>query len=310
MGSSVALSEKQKSNFWQIIRGICILAVIMIHCPSGVSYGVGSKEFIIWLSIRQLINFPVATFIFLSGYFTNINKCQSNCKMYVLSRGKRLLIPYLIWSVFYSLVSIVQTVHSGGVINWKGIIYRIVVGKACTPLYYIVVLIQLTFLTPMLIKVISKKRMLRRFLWLLTPAYLVFIYGYNISLGKMPKLYATFFPAWFIFYYLGLHIKLNSAAWKKNIQRFGKPHLVILAILLSMAESFLLVQLGCDSSFVSSQIKISSFLYSTILIIYIYKRKECTESKDKKIYKISRRLLLWNILYPLLHFDDCRKGAL
>ena len=187
---------------------------------------------------------------------------------------------------------------------------QVVVGKACTPLYYIVVLIQLTFLTPMLIKVISKKRMLRRFLWLLTPAYLVFIYGYNISLGKMPKLYATFFPAWFIFYYLGLHIKLNSAAWKKNIQRFGKPHLVILAILLSMAESFLLVQLGCDSSFVSSQIKISSFLYSTILIIYIYKRKECTESKDKKIYKISRRLLLWNILYPLLHFDDCRKGAL
>lgn len=26
-----------KSKYWQAVRGICILAVIMIHCPSGQS---------------------------------------------------------------------------------------------------------------------------------------------------------------------------------------------------------------------------------------------------------------------------------
>lgn len=27
-----------KSQYWQMVRGICILAVIMIHCPSGQNY--------------------------------------------------------------------------------------------------------------------------------------------------------------------------------------------------------------------------------------------------------------------------------
>lgn len=28
-----------KSKYWQAVRGICILAVIMIHCPAGQSGG-------------------------------------------------------------------------------------------------------------------------------------------------------------------------------------------------------------------------------------------------------------------------------
>ena len=31
-------SKKTKSQYWQMVRGICILAVIMIHCPSGQNY--------------------------------------------------------------------------------------------------------------------------------------------------------------------------------------------------------------------------------------------------------------------------------
>lgn len=56
---------KTKSKYWQVIRGICILAVVMIHSLVGlneINQG-------IWLAIRQLINFPVAVFIFMSGYF-------------------------------------------------------------------------------------------------------------------------------------------------------------------------------------------------------------------------------------------------
>ena len=41
------------------------MAVVMIHCPQG-SVGVDKA---IWLVIRQFINFPVALFIFMAGYF-------------------------------------------------------------------------------------------------------------------------------------------------------------------------------------------------------------------------------------------------
>ena len=76
-----------KNNFWQIIRGICILAVVMIHCPAGSDYAAGSIQFNTWLIIRQFINFPVAVFVFLSGYFTNAEKIQGKTRTYVLKRG-------------------------------------------------------------------------------------------------------------------------------------------------------------------------------------------------------------------------------
>lgn len=59
----------KKQQFWQMIRGICILAVIMIHCPQGGA---------VWLGIRQVINFPVALFIFMAGYFVNPSKIDRN----------------------------------------------------------------------------------------------------------------------------------------------------------------------------------------------------------------------------------------
>ena len=64
----------KKIQFWQSIRGICILAVIMIHCPQGEN-GLNQNT---WLGIRQIINFPVALFIFMAGYFVNPLKVDKN----------------------------------------------------------------------------------------------------------------------------------------------------------------------------------------------------------------------------------------
>ena len=53
----------KKQQYWQMVRGICILAVVMIHCPQGTA----DLDQIVWLGIRQIINFPVALFIFMAG---------------------------------------------------------------------------------------------------------------------------------------------------------------------------------------------------------------------------------------------------
>ena len=49
----------------QIIRGLAIIAVIMIHT---------SQDITSQLYVRPYINFAVATFLFLSGYLTDISK--------------------------------------------------------------------------------------------------------------------------------------------------------------------------------------------------------------------------------------------
>ena len=69
-----------KSRYWQAVRGICILAVIMIHCPVGQN----GLDQIVWLALRQFINFPVAIFIFMAGYFIKPEKVNAD---YIINRG-------------------------------------------------------------------------------------------------------------------------------------------------------------------------------------------------------------------------------
>ena len=261
--------NKGKNEYWQCIRGLCILAVVMIHAPAAVDYELWSGEFTAWLLIRQIINFPVATFIFLSGFFTNPDKCTLNYGDYLKKRFVRLLIPYLLYSFLYSTFTVLRTVHSGQSIDWKGIIYNFIVGKSATPLYYILVLLQLCLITPLLIKIIRKKNFWSKALWFVTPVYLAALYGWNFSKGNPPRLYETLFPAWFLFYYLGLHIKLNKDYWEKVVSKVGKLAFVILAMLLSMGESVLLIFAGCKSTFAVNQIKISSFIFSFCVIMYV-----------------------------------------
>lgn len=78
---------KQRNAFWQCVRGLCILAVVMIHCPSGIEYGAGTFPYTATLILRQFINFPVAVFFFLAGYFTNPDRVNKNYRTYVLTRG-------------------------------------------------------------------------------------------------------------------------------------------------------------------------------------------------------------------------------
>lgn len=121
--------------------------------------------------------------------------------------GGRLVVPFVIWSLLYSGISLAKDIHHGVSVNWLGYVYRFVVGKAATPFYYIVVLIQLTVITPWLVNVVKDSKTIKNLLWLITPCYLLYIYVWNLMTGYSPRLYETLFPAWFGFYYLGINVR-------------------------------------------------------------------------------------------------------
>lgn len=279
----MSIEKNNRIAFWQRVRGICILAVIMIHCPSGNEYGVGTFEFTASIALRQIINWPVAIFIFMAGYFTNVKRYEKHASKYILTRGGVLLVPFCLWSTFYTAISFAQKVRTGENIEWLNIICRFVVGKAATPLYYIVVLLQLTILTPLLIRAIKKRSFLNKVLWLITPTYLIYIYAYNFLRGSEPRFYGTLFPAWFVFYYLGLSIKIHGLNYAGEV--FGKIRYIVLSVAFSFVEAGMLIAMGCDSSFACSQIKVSSFLYAFCLCLWFCKlsRKECKEGTIRKV---------------------------
>ena len=157
---------------------------------------------------------------------------------------------------------------SGDQIELVKILYRFIVGKAATPFYYIVVLLQLTVITPWIVKVIlGKNRKLKLLLWFVTPIYLIYLYTWNYLFGSQPKMYETLFPAWFIFYYLGLQVRCGLK-WQCN------GIAVVGALLISCIEAIALWITGADLSFCISQITFGSFLYSLMYIGWLFKLRK------------------------------------
>ena len=108
----------------QMLRAVAIVAVVMIHtCPTG--------EMQIY--IRPFINFGVATFLFLSGYLTDVSRIKT--RYFYKKRISRVLIPYMIWSFLYTTVGFFG---DGGVDVKKYFINVFTTGGAVT-LYYIFV---------------------------------------------------------------------------------------------------------------------------------------------------------------------------
>lgn len=164
-------------------------------------------------------------------------------------------------------------------INWLGFAYRFIIGKSATPFYYIVVLIQLTIITPWLVKVIEENRKVKILLWFITPVYLICLYIWNFAKGSSPQLYETLFPAWFGFYYLGIQVRCG-------LKLKCSGYMVVVACLISCVEALVLRSLATSLGFYTSQITIGSFLYSVAVIGWVLNRSERHENGKNLIAKI------------------------
>ena len=179
------------------------------------------------------------------------------------SRGGRLLLPYLIWSIVFIGIGIIR---NG--LDIKHMVYCLLSGKAAAPFYYIVVLLQLLVITPWLVK--HRKT----WMYIITPIYLVGVYAYNIITSKMPLFYETIFLAWLFFYLLGLDCRVGK--FNKVIQKV-RSWWIIIALTLSIGEAFLLLGFGCSTGFACSQIRFSSFAYAAVIALWLVKMEKMTE---------------------------------
>ena len=277
---------KARDSYFEFIRGLCIICVVFIHAQNGIAYKDGatfSWNYDYWLIFRQFINFPVAIFVFLTAYFTDIKKVEEKPWGYLGKRGKRLLIPFLVWSLFYTAISVVK---QGFHIDIIKLGTNIIVGQASTPLYYIVVLIQLVLITPLLIRCL-KNKYLNLMAFLITPVYLILIYSFSYLAKHQIPHYEAVFPAWFIFYYTGLYIKIKAPVIRKKQRSIAKAITIVVgALIFSIAECYLMLFLGFPVGFATSQIKVSSFVYSISIVNLIFVLKDNIKTKESLITKL------------------------
>ena len=234
-----------------MFRAIAIIAVVMIHTTPAGQWQVFCKPF---------INFAVATFIFLSGYLTKTD--NDNWLKFYIRRITRVLVPYIIWTVIYSIPDI----RSAGL---SALVKNLLCANTTTTLYYIFVYIQFVLLAPLLGKL--AKSPYRHLGWLIAPLSVILfkyipVFG-DIQLGKHIELFWNdACLGWFTFYYLGLILGNRIIDRQFDIRNLAV--LYCASLLLQMAEGYLWFTV--DPAGCGSQLKLSSILSSTIFMLIIY----------------------------------------
>jgi hypothetical protein len=167
-----------------------------------------------------------------------------------------LLVPYTLWTVFYSILS------SPVGLNPLRILYHLVTGRAQAQLYYIVVLVELTILTPLIMNALDSKKYSAMILSL-TPIYLLLCSGCCYITGAELTWMGRDFCAWLVFYYVGMLVK--HFGWthrKKDFLMF----VCIGALFISIGEGVIVNGKLDMFSMATGQINVTTMIYSLTVI--------------------------------------------
>lgn len=260
-----------KNMYWQKIRGVCVLAVILIHVlysQNIVAYDISN------IIIRKHINFVVAVFIFIAGYFVRID----NIKDFYRKKIVRLIPPLIIWDVLYTIVYVISNDYT-----LTDLIKRFVLSATCPQLYYVYVLIQLFAIAPLLEKYIKniKNRVLLFMPMIITPVYNSVIVFLGIHYGKSIPLYQYYMFGWISYFYLGMILKTKKIDINVKTLIFS----IISLLCISICEGMIIYNNYNLYGIATSQITLFNSLYSILICLLLY-QKEHKSYKENIISKI------------------------
>lgn len=231
-----------RDRYLQAIRGLAIACVVCIHCLPQCAASV---------VLRPFLNWAVAGFLFLSGLLTSESKILRGG---VAKRLHKVLIPYLVWSGIYLVVT--QRLTAGGIV--KGVLF----GTSSAQMYYLLVYAQLVMLTPLLYRVLRSHRLL---VYCVTPVFLLVREVAAIVGVALPQV-QVLFPAWLLFYVLGLDWgKVGHVATRRCSLL---PGLLVACLFLQLVSGFAWLARG-DYNMATTQLKLSSMATSAVLVVLI-----------------------------------------
>lgn len=266
-------NSHNKDTFWQQTRGGTILAVILIHCYPGNDFPLNTMNGFSYFITRNLVNFPVDMFFFMSGFFM---KPVDDVAAFYKKRLPKLIIPYL----FYTCACLGMSMVFGNGVSIKGIVLAFVAGTASTPLYYIVVLTYFTLFAPFLIKWVDNKK-ISILVFCSTPAFIILAFIIRSS-GTDIWNYLKYTPVWLSFYYLGMYIKSNKPSFNRKMLWMLLP----VAFIFELFSTYILRNISGFNAY--TQLRFAGAFYSLIIILiaYEYSKEKYCNMKVKWLTKI------------------------
>lgn len=259
------LRDNQKEKI-QVVRAVAIFMVIVTHTVLFNPYEI---------YVRPFVNPAVGMFIFLSGMLTKEKIQGREILSFYKRRLLRVFIPYTLWSVVYVVF---QGSYSTAVIDY-------LTGNCCSTFYYIIVYMQLVIVAPLIGKLIRSK------LWwigfIITPVAIVieYILAYLRINVTYPYNINNFF-VWFIFFYLGMLIRIryeNNKSVSSTKRNVICIILIPICVALELLEGHLWLSLGRDD-FANTQVKLSAMC--TGIVVCILVSSFILSKSEKKPFKL------------------------
>lgn len=246
---------QKKRKYWQSIRGICMLVIVLIHCGTTTELPFTSFDGTYYFFIRSFYSFAVSTLFFMAGKFTKIS--HGDMRGYFKKRLKRILLPYLVWSGIYLLFGVVR----GNRYSEIEIIRILLTGDASIPFYYSVVLLSFTLLTPVFLRLIEWKRLL----YLCIGGTITFMTGgYCSQYFAGNVVWVKLTPIWLCFYIAGLQQGNGVLHHSSTVQQAAI--IWISAYVIQIIETFFLLQNEKLAAIAYSQWHFGAFLYAAATI--------------------------------------------
>lgn len=251
----------------QIMRGLSIIAVIVIHTYNTNTYAWGGYG----VAIRPFVNFAVGMFIFLSGYLTKENE-NGVYRDIIYRRIKKIIVPYIIWSFIFAIVN--RRINT--------FIPDVFMSKCNGIYYFILVYIQMVLLIPVTFKLLQSR--FSKLGWFVTPVSIFLIryisLWFNIELGF--PFQGELFVFWFGFYYLGVSLKnryINLQLSKKYL-----TNLCLFSLVIQGVEGFIWYWMG-NFDMATTQLKMSSIITTGLFCIraYIYIEADDLNSNEQPV---------------------------
>lgn len=251
---------KQRDRYFDFLRGIAIIMVVGIHTLPSIK-SIDSVSTWIMVFIRQLLNCAVPLFIAISGYF--IAKKDLTSRQNMLRFWKRQIsavyIPCLLWSLGWLILSL----YANGTGN---ILKKLVILVVCgySVYYFIAVIIQMYFLTPLLSRYNNRGGVI---VCAIVSAVSIMMVTYMIQIEgrSFPLiLYAGPSVLWIVFFMIGMWYSKNSGS---NNVLLGLALIIVglIGSIIEIRNYFPLHGGGLG-------IKFSSFVFSAGVILLLFSK--------------------------------------
>lgn len=237
--------SKPKLLELDIVRGIAILAVLLIHGTSTprVELPLGTQSHTMYFAINNLSYFPVQAFVLLSGlvlFYSYYDKWSiRKIPGFYRKRLQYILIPYVLWSCFYYLYDQWLNPDISVHFSLKEFADLLPWAEAGYHLYFMSLIMQFYALFPLLVT-LAKWRPLGRYLWLFGILVQIgyFVYG---QYADTPVPHGDrLFVSYFALFCIGGSIGMN---YERIVEWLNRNIWWITAATASVGFTFLLLSL-------------------------------------------------------------------